>query len=49
MYGCKLKVDELFRDCKLAFVRGKPASILLNRGCIGQRPDRPRDCSVEVR
>jgi hypothetical protein len=27
-------------------VRGRPASILLNRGCIGRRPDRPMGCSV---
>jgi hypothetical protein len=46
MDDCKLKVDELFCDCKLTFVRGKPASILLNRGCIGRRPDRPMDYSV---
>jgi hypothetical protein len=33
MKDYKLKVDELFCECKLAFVRGKPASVLLNRGC----------------
>jgi hypothetical protein len=43
---CELKVDELLCDCKLAFVRGEPVSILLNRGCIRRRPDRPMGCSV---
>jgi hypothetical protein len=42
----ELKVDELLCDYKLAFMRGKPALILMNHGCIGWRPDRPMDHSV---